>query len=209
MKISQTLPGWTAPEARGQPGVTERPLEQPGRHQEVIWIAREAPSTQQVKTSQTFQAGLPAVEPTHAANRADRHRPAGRHQGGRKGPFGSWTAWEAPGRKRTAREAPGTSREAGKDHLDSQPGRHHGLLKAILTTEAGREAGKDLLDSLGGTREAPGRQERSLRGTREAPGGTREAGKDQLDSLGGTREAGKDSLDSLDSSGSSRATRSH
>ena len=81
------------------------------------------------------------------------------------------------------------TREAGKDRLDT------------------REAGKDQLDSLGGTREAPGRQERtildSLRGTREAPGrqertlldslrGTREApgtGKDRLDSLRGTREA--------------------
>ena len=78
------------------------------------------------------------------------------------------------------------------------------------------------MDSLGGTREAPGRQKeqparhqggrigligqpaRHQGGTREAGkdlvdslGGTREAGKDLLDSLGGTREAGKDHFDSL------------
>ena len=52
------------------------------------------------------------------------------------------------------------------------------------------------MDSLRGTREAPGRQERTNCTAWEAPG-TKEAGKDKLDSLPGTREAGKDQLDSL------------
>ena len=52
----------------------------------------------------------------------------GRHQGGRKGPFGQ------PGRHQ------GCTREAGRDQLDS--------------LQRTREAGKDQLDSLGGTREA-------------------------------------------------------
>ena len=55
------------------------------------------------------------------------------------------------------REAPGIlTREAGKDHLDSQGGT--------------REAGKDLLDRLGGTRDAPGSQERTKWTAWEAPG---------------------------------------
>ena len=41
------------------------------------------------------------------------------------------------------------------------------------------------LDSLGGTKDAAGRQEMN----NWTPGDTREAGKDQLDSLGSTREA--------------------
>ena len=74
------------------------------------------------------------------------------------------------------------------------------------------------MDSLSGTREAPGKQERTNwtackapgrhQGGRKGPpgpfgrpgrrqGDTREAGRDHLDSLGGTREAGKDQLDSL------------
>ena len=64
------------------------------------------------------------------------------------------------------------------------------------------KAGQDQLDSLGGTREALGRQERTNWTACEAPGrhqgGNREGGtrerhqggrKDHLDSLGGTREA--------------------
>ena len=57
------------------------------------------------------------------------------------------------------------------------------------TREAGkdsREAGKDPLDSQRGTREAPGRQERTIWTAWEAPGrhqrGAREAGKNHLDS---------------------------
>ena len=56
-----------------------------------------------------------------------------RHQGGRKGPFGQ------PG---DTREGSGTTREAGKDQLDS----------------------------LGGTRDALGRQERTTWTASEAPG---------------------------------------
>ena len=58
------------------------------------------------------------------------------------------------------------------------------------------------MHSLRGTREAPGRQERTIWIAWEAPRRqerttwtaceAREAGKDQLDSPGGTREAGKD-----------------
>ena len=53
------------------------------------------------------------------------------------------------------------------------------------------------MDSLSGTKEAPGKQERTNWTACKYQGGTREAGKDQLDSLRGTREAGKDHLDSL------------
>ena len=68
----------------------------------------------------------------------------GRHQGGRKGPFGQ------PGRH-----------QGGRTGLIEQPGRHQGST---------REAGKDLLDSLRGTREAPGRQERTNWTACDAPG---------------------------------------
>ena len=68
-------------------------------------------------------------------------RPTG-HQGGRKGLIGQ------PGRHQ------GSTREAGKDKVDSLRG----------TREAGKDQGtKDHLDSLGGTKE-----------------GTREAGRDHL-----------------------------
>ena len=95
---------------------------------------------------------------------------AGRHQGGRKGPFGQ------PGRHQGGRKGP-----------IGQPARHQGGRKgpigqlgrftATLVTSEGR---KGLIGQ-------PARHQ----------GGTREAGKDHLDSLGGTREAGKDQLDSL------------
>ena len=140
---------------------------------------------------------------------ADRHRPAGRHQGGRKGPFGGTR--EAPARQErtnwTASEAPG--RHQGFVHQGA-------VVSALLT-----EGGKDDLGSLGGSREAPGRHQRTSWTAWEAPGrqertnwtacevpgrhqggrkgligqlarhqgGTREAGKEHLDSLGGTREA--------------------
>ena len=51
------------------------------------------------------------------------------------------------------------------------------------------------MDSLSGTREAPGKQERTNWTACKYQGGTREAGKDQLDILRGTREAGKDHLE--------------
>ena len=86
----------------------------------------------------------------------------------------------------------------GRKGLIGQPARHQG---------GTREAGKDHLDSLGGTRDArgrqegtnwtacnaPGRQERTNWTALEAPGRhQRGTGKDQIDSLGGTREAGKE-----------------
>ena len=58
------------------------------------------------------------------------------------------------------------------------------------------------MDSLGGTREATGRQERT---NARHQGGTREAGQGPLDSLRDTREAGKNHLNSL---GGTRETRS-
>ena len=57
---------------------------------------------------------------------------------------------------RGAREAQG-----GRKKPFGQPGRHQGDT---------REAGRDHLDSLGGTREAPGRQERTNWTACEAPG---------------------------------------
>ena len=74
------------------------------------------------------------------------------------------------------------TREAGKDSLDSlqgtreAPGRHQGGGKR---SRGRRSCGGILAERTNlGTRQAPGRQER-----------TREVGKNQLDSLGGTREA--------------------
>ena len=81
----------------------------------------------------------------------------------------------------------GGTREAGKDHLDSlwtaweAPGRHH---------QGGR---KGPLHSLGGTREAPGMQERIYWTAGRHQGGRKwtawEAPGRHLDSLRGTREA--------------------
>ena len=70
-----------------------------------------------------------------------------KHQGGRKGLIGQ------PARHQ------GSTREAGKDQLDSLEGTREapGLSGQPARHQGGtREAGKDHLDSLGGTREAPG-----------------------------------------------------
>ena len=87
----------------------------------------------------------------------------------------------------TAWEAPGRHQRAGKDHLDSPRG----------TREAPGRQERTIWDSLGGTREVPGRQERTIW---DSLGGTREAGEpigQPARHEGGTREAGKDHLDSL------------
>ena len=70
---------------------------------------------------------------------------------------------KAPGRKGPfgqPGEAPGRHQRAGKDHLDSLRG----------TREAPGRQERTILDSLGGTREAPGRQERTIWTAWEAPG---------------------------------------
>ena len=75
----------------------------------------------------------------------------------------NWTACEAPGKQErtnwTAWKPPG-GHQGGRKLPFGQPGRHQGDT---------REAGRDHLDSLGGTRDAPGRQERTNWIACEAP----------------------------------------
>ena len=98
----------------------------------------------------------------------------GRHQGGRKGPFGQPArhqggtreviGQEAPGRNASTREAPGRQErtnwtawwapgrhQGGRKGLIGQPGRHQGGRKGLIGQNAKhqggtREAGKDQLD---------------------------------------------------------------
>ena len=87
----------------------------------------------------------------------------------------NWTAWEAPGRHQGGRKGP-----------VGQPERHQGGRKGLLGRLARYQGGRQAigrpasqLDRLQGTREAPGRQERShWTAWRHSLQGTREAGKD-------------------------------
>ena len=246
MKISQTLPGWTALEAPGQPGVTERGhLDSPGGSKQPRSKLRlHGPSRLDSRPwgppQDLPRTGPIGIVPQGGTREAGKNhldlggtREAGKDQldslGGTRQAPGTqertiWTAWEAPGRHKGCtrgvkgnpdqggRKGPfghaaqGSTREAGKEHLDSLRGTREAGKDSVDSLRGTREAGKDQLDSFRGTREAPGRQERAIWTAWETPGrqerinldslgGTREAGKDQLDSLRGTREAGKDSCE--------------
>ena len=110
-------------------------------HLDSLRGTREAGKTHLDSLRGTREAGKDQLDSLRGTREAgkDRLRGTRRHQGGRK-----------PGRQeeRINLESLRGTREAGKNHLDSLQGT--------------REAGKDQLDSLRGTREAPGRQERTI-----------------------------------------------
>ena len=99
----------------------------------------------------------------------------GRHQGGRKGPFGQPERHQG-GKKGLIGQL--ARHQGGRKGSIGQLARHQGGRKEPFGSLQGtREAGKDSLDSLRGSREAPGRQERPF-----GQLGKHKGGKDQLDS---------------------------
>ena len=77
----------------------------------------------------------------------------GRHQGGRKGPFGQPKRHQG-GRKGFIGQL--AKHQGGRKGSLGQPARHQGGRKEPFG-QSGRHRGKSHLDNLGGTKEAPGR----------------------------------------------------
>ena len=128
VKISQTLPGWTAPEAPGQPGVTERGyLDSPGGSKQPLSKLRlHGPSRLDSRPWRPPQ-DLPRTGPTGIVPQG------GTREAGKNYLDSLWTAWEAPGRQErtnwTACEAPGTQERT--IWTACEVGRHKGCTRGV------------------------------------------------------------------------------
>ena len=122
----------------------------------IIWTAWEAPGRDHLDslggTREAPEAGKDRLD-TREAGKDHLDSLGGTREAPGRQERTNWTACEAPGRQErtnwTAWEPPG-GHQGGRKLPFGQPGRHQGDT---------REAGRDHLDSLGGTRDAPGRQE--------------------------------------------------